>query len=366
MKIESQQKLVDLCFETGYCSDAVIAVASRVFEAAQEGILMTNPHGRIEFVNPAFTQTTGYTLEEVLGKSPRILKSGRHTVDFYREMWLDLSEKRQWQGEIWNKRKNGEIYPETLAIHAVYDEKSELTHYFAIFTDITADMKRRKELELGGQIQKNILRPDLIHERLRMKSLFLPYDYLSGDSYDYRWDEENQIFKGFLFDVMGHGIVTALQVSALRAIFRYVVSKDLSLSEKMQWLNHESIAILPEEFFAGAILFNIDLLKETLTYSVAGINHFLIASREQGIRKVSQPGLFLGISAEEQYEECQCSFKPGDGAVFLTDGFMDPIQEKDISLENMDITNLMEVLSSMLFRENILDDATALGFIFQK
>lgn len=362
MENESHRYPVSLCFETGYCPDAVIEVASRVFEAAQEGICMTDANGRIEFVNPAFTQMTGYTFEEVLGKNPRILKSGRHKHDFYRKMWLDLSQNGQWQGEIWNKRKNGEIFPEALAIHAVYNSKSEITHYFAIFSDITADMKRRKEVELGGQIQKNILRPDFVHEQLKMESIFLPYDYLSGDSYDYRWDEEDQIFKGFLFDVMGHGIVTSLQVSALRAIFRYVVSKNISLGEKMEWLNHESIAILPDDFFAGAILFNIDLLQGTLTYCMAGINYFLISTgQEPGIRTVGQPGLYLGISAQEKYEEHQCPFGPGDGAVFLTDGFMDQLQEKKIPL-TMDITSLMEVLNSSFFRKNLADDATALSF----
>lgn len=366
MKEMNHRKIVPWSLKADYNSDTTIRLASRVFEFAQEGICMTNPKGIIDYVNPAFTRTTGYSAEEALGRNPRILKSGRHKDDFYKTMWQELSEKGQWQGEIWNKRKNGQIYPETLNIHAVHDEASVLTHYVAIFHDITADVEMRKEVELAGRIQKSILRPDFSNEALTMKSIFLPYNHLSGDYYDYRWDETNQIFRGFLFDVMGHGIVTALQVSALRVLFRQGVGRKLSLSEKMQWMNKESISILPEDSFAGALLFEIDLLQGQIRYVMAGINHFLLFSKQDqdsALSVISQPGLFLGISEQAEYEEHQCVLNPGDGVVFLTDGFYDPLIEQMASLPKLDTHSLMNLLDSSSFSKGLYDDATALGFV---
>lgn len=363
---KNQRKIVPWSFRADDNSDTTLRLASRVFEFAQEGICLTDPEGTIGYINPAFTHTTGYTAKEALGNNPRILKSGRHKEDFYKVMWQDLTETGQWQGEIWNKRKNGQIYPETLNIHAVRNEESVLTHYVAIFRDISADVEMRKEVELAGSIQRNILRPDFSHEALKMKSIFLPYNHLSGDYYDYRWDEKNQTLRGILFDVMGHGVATALQVSALRVLFRQVEGRKLSLPEKMRWINKESISILPEDSFAGAVLFAIDLPRGQISYVMAGINQFLLLSKhaeEAGLKVVSQPGLFLGISEHEEYDEHQCEFKSGDGAVFLTDGFYDALLEKNASFSTMDIPGLMSLLNSDSFKNSIFDDATALGFI---
>ncbi len=83
-----------------------------IFKHSIEGIVITDDKANIINVNPAFTEITGYTREEVLGKNPNILKSDKHTQDFYRQMWDDLLTKGSWEGEIWNRRKNGEVYPE--------------------------------------------------------------------------------------------------------------------------------------------------------------------------------------------------------------------------------------------------------------
>jgi diguanylate cyclase (GGDEF)-like protein/PAS domain S-box-containing protein len=116
-----------------------------VFENALEGITITDAKSRIQMVNKAFTDTTGYTLEEVAGQTPAVLKSGRMPDEFYAEFWGALREKGEWRGEIWNKRKNGTIYPEWLNVSAVRNARGEVEHYIAIFSDIT-ERKQREEL----------------------------------------------------------------------------------------------------------------------------------------------------------------------------------------------------------------------------
>jgi diguanylate cyclase (GGDEF)-like protein/PAS domain S-box-containing protein len=120
-------------------------IASDVFEHALEAILVAGRDGRIVKVNPAFTTTTGFTAEEAIGRNPSMLQSGRQDAAFYRRFWQALNTRGQWQGEIWNRRKNGELYPEWLNIIAVRDEQGLVEHYVAIFSDIT-ERKRQEAL----------------------------------------------------------------------------------------------------------------------------------------------------------------------------------------------------------------------------
>ncbi len=121
-----------------------LRLAERVIANSLEGVMITDPSGRIESVNPAFTILTGYDADEVIGKSPTVLSSGRHDQNFYRKMWEALLHQGHWHGEVWNRRKNGEIYPELLTITTITDENGELTHYAALFRDIT-ELKQNEE-----------------------------------------------------------------------------------------------------------------------------------------------------------------------------------------------------------------------------
>jgi diguanylate cyclase (GGDEF)-like protein/PAS domain S-box-containing protein len=114
-----------------------LRLAERAFQNTAEGITVTDVKGNIVSTNPAFEAITGYTYEEVTGENPRFLKSGHHDDSFYREMWNTLLETGHWRGEIWNRRKNGDVYPEWLTISAVRDSHGETTHYVGVFTDIS-------------------------------------------------------------------------------------------------------------------------------------------------------------------------------------------------------------------------------------
>jgi len=118
-------------------SNQNLRLAEKVFENTFEGIMITSPNNTIESVNPAFTFITGFQSREVIGKTPEILASGRHGPPFYQAMWDEMKEKGHWQGEIWNRRKNGEIYPEWLTINEIKDSVGKVTNYVAIFSDIT-------------------------------------------------------------------------------------------------------------------------------------------------------------------------------------------------------------------------------------
>jgi diguanylate cyclase (GGDEF)-like protein/PAS domain S-box-containing protein len=119
-----------------------LRIAATAFEA-QEGMVITHADGRILRVNSVFSDITGYAASEVVGQTANLLKSGRHDQTFYQNMWEKILHDGKWQGEIWNKRKNGEVYPEWLTITAVKAADGEITHFVGAFTDIT----RRKATE---------------------------------------------------------------------------------------------------------------------------------------------------------------------------------------------------------------------------
>lgn len=121
-----------------------LSITSRVFDSTMEGIVLTDVAGNIERINDAFSNITGYASSELVGKNPRILKSGKHDPSFYKELWRAIKNEGTWSGEIWNRRKNGEIYPEWLSINAIRDKAGKICNYAGVFHDIS-EMKETEE-----------------------------------------------------------------------------------------------------------------------------------------------------------------------------------------------------------------------------
>ena len=124
-----------------------LKLAANVFTYSSQTIMITDAKGQILEVNDSFTQMIGYERHEVLGKKPSILRSGRHSNDFYQAMWKQLLEKGYWRGEIWNCRKNGEIYPGTLTISSVCDESDNVINYVGLITDMSQVKDHQGQLE---------------------------------------------------------------------------------------------------------------------------------------------------------------------------------------------------------------------------
>lgn len=125
-------------------SERELRLAAKVMNTVSNAIMVCDMAGNIQLINPAFSRITGYQAEEVIGKNPRILQSGRQTPEFYKQMWKGILEEGCWEGEIWNRRKNGTIYPEWLIITTIKDEYNNISHYVSTFLDIT----ERKDFEV--------------------------------------------------------------------------------------------------------------------------------------------------------------------------------------------------------------------------
>jgi len=134
--IESAASLVGIAIDRARAEEELHLAAS-IYSNSSEAVLVTDAHNHIVALNPAFTKITGYTLAEVRGQQPDILRSGRHDPEFFQAMWQEITEHGFWQGEIWNRRKNGDTYPEWLTINAIRNDQGEIQRYVAMGSDIT-------------------------------------------------------------------------------------------------------------------------------------------------------------------------------------------------------------------------------------
>lgn len=128
-------------------SDNCKYITPRILDAISEGVMLTDVNSRIVEVNPAFEFVTGYKREEVIGKKPDVLQSGVHGIEFYKRMWNDLCQKGEWQGEIWNRRKTGDIYPEWLKIMKVHNNDGSIIGYCGVFSDLSDEKIYETELK---------------------------------------------------------------------------------------------------------------------------------------------------------------------------------------------------------------------------
>ncbi|SFM21279.1 PAS domain S-box-containing protein/diguanylate cyclase (GGDEF) domain-containing protein [Desulfomicrobium norvegicum] len=200
-----------------------LMLAAKVFENTVEGIVVTDVHGTIEQVNPGFSIITGYTPQEAVGGNPRILKSDRHPQHFYQDMWAKLVADGHWAGEIWNRRKNGESYPEWLTISAIKNDAGEITNYVSIFHDITELKRQQDALEYQAQHDALTGLPNriLLGDRLRMALAQL--ERSEGKLALLFFDLDN--FKT-INDGLGHGVGDALLVELSRRMEKLLRSGD--------------------------------------------------------------------------------------------------------------------------------------------
>lgn len=127
-------------------NERTLTLAATVFRHSPEGIVLSDANNKILQVNAAFTQLTGYTTEDVIGKNPNILSSGTQNHEFYQDMWQEINTTGKWTGELYNRRKNGKTYPERLTIIVVKNEQNQLTHYIAIFNDLSKQKKDEQHI----------------------------------------------------------------------------------------------------------------------------------------------------------------------------------------------------------------------------
>ncbi|MFC4077108.1 PAS domain-containing protein [Salinithrix halophila] len=330
-------------------------------ENMSAGVCITDPRlpdNPIVYVNPGFTELTGYTPEDVIGKNCRFLQSENTDRQAVHKLREAIHNGQSITTILLNRRKNGSLFWNELKINPVTDEKGDLVYYIGLQTDVTLRVQAKQDMALAAKVQRAMLPSRIDNERFRIEPLYIPYAFISGDSYDFYWDEEQSVLSGYLYDIMGHGVATALQSSALRVLFEQASKKNLTLAEKLGWVNNACLPYLADEYFIAAIAFELDFRRKVLTYSAGGINYFLASTlKHNGL--VSAPGMFLGVFEGTSFQQGEIPFKQGDSFFFFSDGLFDllPSPMKRFS-SNFDRTvNWLQDLSQSECRR---DDISAL------
>ncbi|RXJ57996.1 GGDEF and EAL domain-containing protein [Candidatus Marinarcus aquaticus] len=139
IKIDKEAQYIAIVLDTSHkkAMEEQLSLSKEIIENVSEAIVVTTIDARIIDINPAYTRITGFKKEQMVGKNPSVLKSGRHSKEFYKEMWESLHTKGSWSGEIWDRKKTGEIFPKMLYINTIYDRYKQPKYYVGIFQDIT-------------------------------------------------------------------------------------------------------------------------------------------------------------------------------------------------------------------------------------
>lgn len=202
------------------------ALLTKIFENVSEGIMITDKHKRIQLVNPAFEFVTGYKRNEVMGKTPAVLQSGVHELQFYLDMWQMIRQKGIWQGEIWNRRKTGDVYPEWLTIVGVADDEGEITNYCGIFSDLS----ERKIVE--NELEKRLLTDSLteVSNRFayieRMDNLLESTSTISHSVQHAVYFLDLDRFKQ-INDTLGHAVGDTMLVEVAKRLKTLLKNKDI-------------------------------------------------------------------------------------------------------------------------------------------
>lgn len=204
-------------------AESELQLSAAVFENSSEGFLVTDAQQRIIKVNPAFSRITGYSAQDILGKTPSHLASGHQNREFYADMWHELNTTGQWQGEVWNRRKDGQVYPEWLSITRVLDHEGQPRHYIAIFSDTSQRKAHEAQIRtlahfdpLTGLANRTLLKDRVNHDISQAERHDLPLTLMFLDL---------DHFKN-INDSLGHHIGDLLLVEVARRISAVVREQD--------------------------------------------------------------------------------------------------------------------------------------------
>ncbi|MGA8149430.1 MAG: SpoIIE family protein phosphatase [Terriglobales bacterium] len=302
----------------------MLLLMSQAAEQTTDSIILTDRQGVIQYVKPAFELTTGYSREEVLGITPRILKSGVQDDEFYREMWARLGEGCSFSGTIVNRKKSGELYWARQAITPLRDEAENLTHFVSVLQDVTRNRKNQEQdfhLQLAREVQQRFYEnaPDV--PGLDIGAAADPAYETGGDCFDFIFMADGSLLIA-VGDVRGHGFGSALIMALTRAYLRSFAVLQLEVHEILEQMNSALLKDLSHGQFVTLALARLHPGQRTLTFASAGHVPGFVLLESGGLRaELNSTGLPLGL-----FPENKCSQQPviglglGEIVVLMTDG----------------------------------------------
>lgn len=290
------------------------------FPNIEKSLIIFSQDGQIFAANNEAAKTRGYSLDELHNLNLRDLKA----KDSFEEEMKELNLKRKIVFETSHKRKDGVIFPVRVEA-GLYDDL-----IYSTTEDISKEKREqeelRKSIETASRTQRGLLPKELENNHLIVKNIYEPINHVSGDFFNYIWDNNRENLSGFLVDVSGHGLATAIHTSTINTIIREEMRIISSPSEIIKNTNEKIQEYFPDDTFAAMMYFNFDFKKKILTYCSGGIN-YLLSSTDKNTGLIIAPGSLVGVNKHSDYTENVISLKSGDAFYFVTDGFTDLIDK---------------------------------------
>jgi PAS domain S-box-containing protein len=306
-------------------ADTLIQTLTNAVEQTADSIVITDRSGIIEYVNPAFELTTGYTRKEVEGLTPRVLKSGVHDEAFYEKLWDTILSGNVFRETIANRKKNGEIFFAEQTITPMRGSTGNITHFVTVIKDVTEQRKLQEQqlqMSLARAVQQQFysMPPPQI-EGFDFGSAAFPADATGGDYFDFVPLPGD--FIGIVIgDVCGHGIGSALLMVQLRAYLRAFMQKSSDLGEILSLTNNALVSDLEQDRYATLIFCRLHPASGSLVYANAGHTPGYILDSSGTIKRtLDSMDIPLGFMPEHAFT-CSDSFtlEPGEILALLTDG----------------------------------------------
>jgi sigma-B regulation protein RsbU (phosphoserine phosphatase) len=294
-------------------------------EQTADSVVITNERGEISYVNRGFEQITGYSRAEVIGRTPALLKSGRHDAMFYRLMWAALLRGEVFQNTLVNRKKSGEVYHAEQTITPMKDAAGNVTHFVSVGKDVTELRKaqeRETEMHLAAKVQRRLYpRSAPRVAGIDIAGAAQPSALTCGDYFDYIAMPQERL--GIVVaDVSGHGLGPALMMAETRALLRSCAQTHCDLGGILDRINEPLLEDLESNGFVTMLFASLDVRNRSLSYMNAGHPSGYILDRAGEIRVTLESSRVpLGVrTAIPGPEPEDVPLEPGDILVFLTDG----------------------------------------------
>ena len=301
-----------------------ILLLSQVVEQTADSVVLTDRRGIIQYVNPAFESTSGYRADEVLDKTPRILKSGLHDAEFYRQMWAQLAEGLPFNGMLINRKKTGELFWAQQTITPMRDESGHLTHFVSVSQDITELRKKQEQefqLQLARDVQQRFYAAAPVLPGYDIAAYAHPADETGGDCFDFIAMTDGSLLIA-VGDVKGHGFSSALVMALTRAYIRCFAAMQLDLDDILYRVNQMLLNDLEPGHFVTLSLARLHPVHRTLAFASAGhVPGFVFLDSGKVKNVLDSTGPPLGLFSDSKFSlHAQIHLAPGEVVVLLTDG----------------------------------------------
>src|SRR6202158_1883574 len=245
---------------------------SRIMEQTSDSVILTDTKGVIQYVNLAFEATSGYSKDEALGKTPRILKSGLHDPEFYRQMWAQFTHGLSFKGMVINRKKTGELYWAQQTITSMRDECGHLTHFVSVSQDST-DLRKKQEqefqLQLARDVQRRFYADAPAVSGFEIGGSAHPADETGGDYFDFISMDDGSLVIA-VADAKGHGFSSALVMALTRAYVRCFAAMQLELDEILARVNQTLLKDLEHGHSVTLFLARLNPVHQSLSSASAG------------------------------------------------------------------------------------------------